>query len=103
MNMDDQKPGTPDPRTDSATEAAMRRGIIALSPFFVVMSRFVGGLLTVIALFLVAAGVASAVDGSDSGVVVAIVGAVLTGLGLAIFIGGPRYARTVRRAHGADS
>lgn len=101
--MDDQEYPTPDPRTDSPTEAAMRRGIIALSPFFVVMSRFVGGLLTVIALFLVAAGVAGAVDGSGSGVVVAIVGAVLVAVGLAVFFGGSRYARMVRRSHGADS
>lgn len=101
--MDNQESQAPDPQTDTPAEAAMRRGIIALSPFFVVMSRFVGGLLTLIALFLVAAGVAGAVDGSSSGVVVAIVGAVLAALGLAIFVGGPRYARTVRRYHGADS
>ena len=81
----------------------MRRGIIAMSPFFVMMSRLVGGLLTAIALFLVAVGVAGAIDGSGGGIVVALVGAVLAGLGLLIFVGGPRYARTVRRYHGADS
>lgn len=101
--MDDQESRPPDPETDSPAEAAMRQAINALSPFFVVMSRLVGGLLTAVALFLVAAGVAAAVDGSGSGVVVTIIGAVLTGLGLAVFFGGPRYARTVRRHHGAGS
>lgn len=80
----------------------MRRGIIALSPFFVVMSRILGVAVTLIGLLLAAAGVAGAVDGADDGLVLAIVGAVIAAGGLLVFFGGPRYARMVRRYHGAD-
>lgn len=93
----------PGPRPDTPTEAAMRRGIIALSPFFVMMSRIVGGLVTVIGLLLLVAGIAGALDDSDGGVVLAIVGLVVAAVGLLAFFGGPRYARTVRRHHGAES
>jgi len=81
----------------------MRQGIIALSPFFVVMSRAIGVLLTLIGLFLLVAGVAGAADGTDGALVLAVVALVLTVLGLGIFVGGPRYARTVRRRHGAQA
>ena len=103
MNMERQQPDRPDGRPDTPAEAAMRQGIMVLSPFFVVMSRIVGVLIALIGLFLLVAGVAGAADGTDGALVLAIVGLVLTALGLGIFFGGPRYARTVRRYHGADS
>ncbi len=89
-----------EPRSGGPAETAMRQGIIALSPFFVVVSRLMGVLISGVGLLLVVAGIAGADDG---GLVLAVVGLVLVALGLLIFFGGPRYARTVRRHHGAGS
>lgn len=94
------------PRADSSAEAITRRGIIALSPFFVIMSRIMGGFFTLVGLFLIVAGVAGdfdTADGDGGGLLLTIIGVVVAALGLGIFFGGPRYARFVRRYHGAES
>lgn len=78
----------------------MRRGIIAMSPFFVAMCRIMGVAITLVGGFLLVVGIAA---GGGPNLVLSLVSGVIVAVGALIIWGGPRYARVVRRYQGADS